>query len=104
MDILDRTPKDGKALCLGCKLVQIRRTRDGEVMMHCGHFIPARRVTAVIEHCTVFYPADEPWLHEHEQLAWLWCSDKDGNPAFIRLRDYREDVFAPAPAIGFKVR
>lgn len=98
---LEATPTSGAPLCLQCKLSVVTRDERGATRIRCNLYGRLTPVTTVVQHCTAFYPHNEPWLHEYEALAWVWSSDAKGSPAFIRMRDLLQMGGVAQPVVGF---
>jgi hypothetical protein len=80
----------------------VKRDDRGVIEIRCNMSGPGGSVVrTVIRHCTGFYPHNEPWLSEYESLSWVWSSDANGRPAFVRMRDLQLMGGPPSPSIGF---
>lgn len=96
----DTQRSDKSPLCFNCKYALIRREVKGNIEIRCNQY--GSIVHAYITHCTSHYPSNEPWLNEYESQAWLWSSDDDLEPRFVRMRDALGGFINTVQPIGFR--
>ena len=93
----------GDALCLSCKAAMVTRDEGGHISIRCNRLPANGLVRHKIIHCSSYYPYTEPWLSDYESLAWVWASDANGKPCFVRMRDLQMMGVSGPPIIGFSV-
>lgn len=99
MKPLDRTPGSGH-LCTNCKFYHVRRFGNGSMRNYCGHGISEIPITQTVDHCTDYHPKSMPFVSDYEDMAWVWTSDEEGKPAFVRMRDNMRGNYIPVK-LGF---
>lgn len=74
--MIGATPKSGKSLCETCKHARFVRGQNLEERIICGGgmFVTPEGdqgpVRFKVADCSMYHPANHPFLHEMKQIAW----------------------------------